>query len=484
MYEASPPLPEFRSRADPYLGAASAYAGMRSPTSPGFCWAGGGRAHSSATRRCGKIRPSTASRRPRVDDIGDFVVWATLGVIVGGRLGWVLFYGTFSAACRPECAPIATACRWSSSTDPLRIIAAWEGGMSFHGGADRRDRGAVAFRPQPQNRFRSASAISWRVCAPIGLFFGRIANFINGELWGKVDGCSLGDGVCSTHLRHGGRCPQVWPRHPSQLYEAGMEGLLLFFIMLVSLRVFRLHERPGLLGAIFLTGYGTFRFIAEIFREPDTTFIGWFSLGMAFSIPMWLGRPISIGTRFRPRGRAVVNALGATHRAADRGARPAVHRAIHDDGAARSAGRLLRDARSVRCARRFHHRARDQPDLRRAYRAVVRAGLDRSGRAARMRGWSNLDPARGALMADALRAAKLAPEFLRGHRSRDGRSESGSVARTAGAARKMRRHGASWQAQFDESRRPSAVPDRQRILRRAAHPPIRADGARLVRDAW
>ena len=111
---------------------------------------------------------------------------------------------------------------------------------------------------------------------PIGLFFGRIANFVNGELWGKV-----------TNVPWAMVFPNAGdlPRHPSQLYEAGMEGLLLFIILQVSVRVFRLHERPGLVSAIFFTGYGTFRFIAEIFREPDTMFIGWFSLGMAFSIP-------------------------------------------------------------------------------------------------------------------------------------------------------------------------------------------------------
>jgi len=217
------------------------------------------------------------------DQVGDFVVWATLGVIVGGRLGWDLFYGTFLCSISP-----GAFCHLSDGTtlpaafvsEPWRLVAAWKGGMSFHGGLIGVITALWLFTRR--NKIDFARFGDLVACAaPLGLFFGRIANFINGELWGKPTDVPWAMIFPDA--------PDRLPRHPSQLYEAGMEGLLLFLIMLVCLRVFRLHERPGLLSAIFLTGYGTFRFIAEIFREPDTPFVGWFSLGMAFSIPMWLG---------------------------------------------------------------------------------------------------------------------------------------------------------------------------------------------------
>jgi phosphatidylglycerol:prolipoprotein diacylglycerol transferase len=231
-------------------------------------------------------RPPFSGKPPATaDEIGDFVVWATLGVIVGGRLGWVLFYGTFLCSVSPDAAfcvghPGHAPLPLDFLVHPWRIVAAWEGGMSFHGGLIGVIVALWLFsRKHKLNFIRMGDLIA--CAAPIGLFFGRIANFINGELWGKPSDVPWA--MIFPNARDG------VPRHPSQLYEAGMEGLLLFLIMLVCLRWFRLHERPGLLGAIFLTGYGTFRFIAEIFREPDTPFIGWFSLGMAFSIPMWAG---------------------------------------------------------------------------------------------------------------------------------------------------------------------------------------------------
>jgi phosphatidylglycerol:prolipoprotein diacylglycerol transferase len=115
--------------------------------------------------------------------------------------------------------------------------------------------------------------------APIGLFFGRIANFINDELWGRVT-----DVPWAMVFPRAGDLP----RHPSQLYEAATEGLLLFLILRLSLNLFRLNRRPGLITAIFLLGYGTFRFICEFFREPDAPFLGPVSMGMALSIPIWL----------------------------------------------------------------------------------------------------------------------------------------------------------------------------------------------------
>jgi len=212
------------------------------------------------------------------DEIGDLVVWTTFGVILGGRLGYVLIYGTFFCGIWGT-SPACTGLPMGYLLHPLKIVAAWEGGMSFHGGLI----GVVVAlwlftRRRKLDMVKVGDLVATVV--PIGLFFGRIANFINGELWGKVTNVPWAMVFPNT--------PDQLPRHPSQLYEAGMEGLLLFLIMQVSLRVFRLHERPGLLAAIFFTGYGLFRFIAEIFRDSDTVFAGGLSVGMALSIPMWL----------------------------------------------------------------------------------------------------------------------------------------------------------------------------------------------------
>jgi len=127
--------------------------------------------------------------------------------------------------------------------------------------------------------------------APIGLFFGRLANFINGELWGRV-----------TDVPWAMIFPRAMdgmPRHPSQLYEAASEGVLLFIILQLALQVFGAQKRPGLLSAIFFLGYGTFRFICEFFREPDTQFIGPVSMGMALSIPVWLGAGVLFAIAYR-----------------------------------------------------------------------------------------------------------------------------------------------------------------------------------------
>jgi phosphatidylglycerol:prolipoprotein diacylglycerol transferase len=226
------------------------------------------------------------------DDIGDFVVWATLGVIIGGRLGWVLFYGIFLCSVTPDQADYCRGLPMDFLDHPLRIVAAWEGGMSFHGGAIGV---IVALWLFARSRKLDFVKLGDLVCTvvPIGLFFGRIANFVNGELWGKPSDVPWAMVFPNDRLQA--------PRHPSQLYEAAMEGLLLFIIMQLSIRVFRLHEKPGLVSAIFLTCYGIFRFIAENFREPDTTFIGSFSLGMAFSIPMWITAAALYWYALKPR---------------------------------------------------------------------------------------------------------------------------------------------------------------------------------------
>jgi phosphatidylglycerol:prolipoprotein diacylglycerol transferase len=210
------------------------------------------------------------------DDIGDLVVWMTFGVILGGRLGWDLIYGTILCSVSPD----ADFCRglpMEFVTDPPKLIAAWEGGMSFHGGL----LGVVVAmwlfcRRRKLNLLAVADLVA--VVAPIGLFFGRIANFINDELWGRVANVPW----AMVFPRAGDL-----PRHPSQLYEAASEGLLLFIILQLCLAM-GWQRRPGLLAATFLLGYGLFRLICELFREPDAPFLGPVSMGMALSIPVWL----------------------------------------------------------------------------------------------------------------------------------------------------------------------------------------------------
>ncbi|HWA02382.1 MAG TPA: prolipoprotein diacylglyceryl transferase [Rhizomicrobium sp.] len=225
--------------------------------------------------------PAPFSGKPPAteEQIGDFVVWATLGVIVGGRLGWVIFYGIFLCSASPGgdyCAGLPG----EFVTNPIRIVAAWEGGMSFHGAVIGVVTALWFFCRRHKLSFFSMGDL---VCLvqPIGQFFGRIANFVNGELWGKPSDVPWAmifprahDGV---------------PRHPSQLYEAALEGILLFAVLQVCLRVFRMHERPGLISAVFLASYGILRFVVEFFREPDTPFLGWFSMGQALSIALILG---------------------------------------------------------------------------------------------------------------------------------------------------------------------------------------------------
>jgi phosphatidylglycerol:prolipoprotein diacylglycerol transferase len=211
------------------------------------------------------------------EQIGDLVVWATLGVILGGRLGWDIFYGVLLCSHSPGGA-YCHGLPMEFLTNPIRLIAAWDGGMSFHGGVI----GVVlAIWLFCRRRKLSFFMIGDLVCLiqPIGQFFGRIANFVNGELWGKPSDVPW----AMVFPRADNQ-----PRHPSQLYEAALEGILLFTFLQICLRVFRLHERPGLISAIFLASYGLLRFVVEFFREPDTPFLGWFSMGQALSVALIL----------------------------------------------------------------------------------------------------------------------------------------------------------------------------------------------------
>jgi phosphatidylglycerol:prolipoprotein diacylglycerol transferase len=223
--------------------------------------------------------PPFKGRPPATEDeMGDLVVWATIGIVLGGRLGWVLIYGTILCSVTPDYAQFCDGLPMGFLTNPIRIIAAWDGGMSFHGGL----LGVViAVWLFCRRRKLPMLPVADLVCAfaPIGIFLVRIANFVNDELWGRVTNVPW-----AMIFPRGGPLP----RHPSQLYEAALEGLVLFVLLQIALRVFRAHEKPGLISALFFLGYGTFRFICEFFREPDTQFIGPVSMGMALSIPVWL----------------------------------------------------------------------------------------------------------------------------------------------------------------------------------------------------
>jgi phosphatidylglycerol---prolipoprotein diacylglyceryl transferase len=196
--------------------------------------------------------------------VDDFLTWATLGVVLGGRLGYVLFY-------QPQ----------FYLTHPAMILAVWEGGMSFHGGALGMAIAIVWFcRRNAIPLLGFADRVA--VCAPIGLGLGRIANFINGELWGRPAPDWLPWAMIFPAAG-----PE--PRHPSQLYQALLEGLVLFLVMFALSRREDLRARFGWLTGAFLVGYGLARIIGEFFRQPDV-FLGYLlagaTMGQLLSIPM------------------------------------------------------------------------------------------------------------------------------------------------------------------------------------------------------
>ena len=197
-------------------------------------------------------------------DLWDLVAWATLGIVIGGRLGYVLFYNPAYYL-----------------TNPVEILAVWSGGMAFHGGALGLAIAAIAYAVQ-----RGIPALSLldviAATAPIGLFFGRLANFINGELYGRPT-----DVPWSMVFPAGG--PE--PRHPSQLYEAALEGIALFLVLRLFTHGLGALRRPGLTLGVFLIGYGAARSFVELFRMPDDHIgflYGGLTMGMALSIPMIL----------------------------------------------------------------------------------------------------------------------------------------------------------------------------------------------------
>ena len=188
----------------------------------------------------------------------DFLLWATLGVVLGGRLGFVFFYGPYYFL-----------------HHPLEAFQIWQGGMSFHGGILGVAVAVILFARRhriPALALGDAAAAA----APIGLFFGRIANFINGELWGRPT-----DLPWAMVFPHAG--PE--PRHPSQLYEAGLEGILLFGILLFLIRRTDWLQKPGAIFGVFLIGYGVARSLVELVRDPSG-YIGPLTTGQFLSLPM------------------------------------------------------------------------------------------------------------------------------------------------------------------------------------------------------
>jgi phosphatidylglycerol:prolipoprotein diacylglycerol transferase len=198
-----------------------------------------------------------------VADYDDFILWVTLGIIVGGRAGYVLFYNPSYFAAHP----------WE-------VLQLWKGGMSFHGGFLGCVLAVGLFARYRGIPFLSLADVTCAV-APIGIFLGRIANFINGELWGRPT-----DVPWAMVFPSGGPLP----RHPSQLYEALLEGLVLLAVLAALMRAGAL-KRPGFITGAFALGYGAARSICELFREPDPQlgFLwGGLTMGVLLSLPLML----------------------------------------------------------------------------------------------------------------------------------------------------------------------------------------------------
>jgi phosphatidylglycerol:prolipoprotein diacylglycerol transferase len=197
--------------------------------------------------------------------LDDFIIWASVGIVLGGRIGYILFYDFPSVA-----------------ANPLRAFEIWNGGMSFHGGFVGTTIAMILFARRHAIPVWSMFDIVAAV-VPIGLLFGRIANFINGELWGR-----LADVPWAVVFPTGG----PFARHPSQLYEAALEGLVLLAVLAIAIHRFHALKTPGAVTGLFVCGYALTRIFVEFFREPDAQ-IGylagnWLTMGMVLSLPMLL----------------------------------------------------------------------------------------------------------------------------------------------------------------------------------------------------
>jgi phosphatidylglycerol:prolipoprotein diacylglycerol transferase len=223
-------------------------------------------------------RPGAPMARRHADDL---VFYATLGIILGGRLGYVLFY-------RPD----------FYFAHPFEIVKLWDGGMSFHGGVIGTTLGILYLaRKNRLDWLRIHDYVA--CCAPFGLFFGRLANFVNGELWGRTT-----DVAWAVVFPSAGAAP----RHPSQIYEAILEGLVLFAILAWAFWKTDARYQPGKLVGLFLTGYGLSRIFVEFYREPDDQLrhfaaITHLHMGQWLSLPMVAGGIYLIATAKRRRQR-------------------------------------------------------------------------------------------------------------------------------------------------------------------------------------
>ncbi|MBO9125014.1 MULTISPECIES: prolipoprotein diacylglyceryl transferase [unclassified Rhizobium] len=208
----------------------------------------------------GNVSPITKAQ------LDDFVVWVALGVVLGGRIGYILFYDMPAII-----------------ESPIRAIQIWNGGMSFHGGLTGTTIAMIIFAKRNKiplwNLFDIVAAV-----VPVGLFFGRIANFINGELWGR-----LTDVPWAVVFPTGG----PFARHPSQLYEAGLEGIVLVLALAALIYGMKALKTPGFVAGVFVCGYALSRIFVEFFREPDAQLgyllgTNWLTMGMVLSSPMIL----------------------------------------------------------------------------------------------------------------------------------------------------------------------------------------------------
>lgn len=198
-------------------------------------------------------------------DLDDFLLWATLGIVLGGRLGYVLFYDFAQFA-----------------ANPASIVQVWNGGMSFHGGLAGTVIAMFLFARSRGIPFWSLTDVIGAVSV-VGIGLGRVANFINGELWGRISNVPW-----AMEFPGGG----PFTRHPSQLYEALLEGLVLFIILRFATHRMLKLQYPGFVTGLFIGGYGVARIIVENFREPDPQLGyllgGWLTMGMLLSLPMVL----------------------------------------------------------------------------------------------------------------------------------------------------------------------------------------------------
>ena len=234
-------------------------------------------------------QPGAPMGRRHADDL---VFYATLGIILGGRIGYILFYG------------------WSMFAHPLQMLKLWDGGMSLHGGVIGTTVGIILFaRANGLNWLRIHDYVA--CCAPFGLGLGRLANFVNGELWGRPSDVPWA--IVFPHTVAFGADPA---RHPSQLYEAVLEGVVLFAVLWFAFWRTRARYEPGKLVGLFLLVYGLARFAVEFVREPDGQFAGtvfaqWgFHMGQMLCLPMIAGGLWLIATARARRVRVVPIAGG------------------------------------------------------------------------------------------------------------------------------------------------------------------------------